>query len=245
MGQVGPAMSNEAMQAPPVADAHPDLVIEKDPTESLADFAYRRIEDLIVSMELKPGDWVSEPQIAQMLGLGRTPVREALMRLSTERLLVQRPRRGMSVCEIDASTQLHVLEVRRPLELTLVRSAAIRRTEREAHRLAEIVSEFEELIGTRELVNLLRIDRAFIQHLIVCSKNSFLSSILPLYALSRRFWLAYEDRQHHFEAHKLTHWHIQIGRAVIAGDEAEAARLSSDYLDYVEAFAKHVAVNLI
>src|SRR5690606_31041001 len=95
--------------------------------DSLAEIAYRQIEDLIVTMQLKPGAWISEAEIAAQINLGRTPVREALQRLAADQLLHWRPRRGMVVPEVDVQTQLKLLEVRRPLEITLARSAARRR----------------------------------------------------------------------------------------------------------------------
>jgi len=225
----------------PAGLPEPDSEVRRRDGESLAEFAYRRLEDLIVSMELKPGAWVSEPVICRRLELGRTPVREALMRLATERLLVQRPRRGMIVSEIDIPAHLMVLETRRALELTLVRAAARRRSSQDIERLREIVGEFQRLLGKGKPVPLMRVDRTFVGHLIECSKNPHLSAILPLYALSRRFWIAYRDGQNRFAGARFTQFHISIGSAVIAGDERKAEKITTEFLDHVEAFAKYVA----
>ncbi|HVM80381.1 MAG TPA: GntR family transcriptional regulator [Stellaceae bacterium] len=229
----------------PAGLPEPDSEVRRRDDESLAEFAYRRIEDLIVSMELRPGAWISEPEICRRLELGRTPVREALMRLAAERLLVQRPRRGMIVSEIDIPGHLMALETRRALELTLVKAAARRRSSQDIGRLREIVGEFQRLLGRGKPVPLMRIDRAFIGHLIECSKNPHLSAILPLYALSRRFWLAYRDRQTRFAGAQFTQFHISIGSAVIAGDERKAEKFATEFLDHVEAFAKYVAVAVL
>jgi DNA-binding GntR family transcriptional regulator len=238
-------MKTATASRPATEATPPDAQVRQVEGESLADFAHRRLEDMIVSMDLAPGDWVSEPMLSTRLGIGRTPVREALMRLGIERLVVPRPTRGMTVSEIDIPSHLMTLEARRALELVLMRSAARRRTAAEAERLAELVGEFRALRGSGRTVEILRIDRAFIAHLIVCSKNAQLNAINPLYALSRRFWIAYKDRQSEFQSVRLTEFHIEAGEAVIAGDEARAVAITGEFLDYVEAFARHVALHVI
>ena len=62
--------------------------------ESQADLAYREIRALIVTLELPPGSVLSEPELQERLGLGRTPIREALRTLAHERLVEVYPRRG-------------------------------------------------------------------------------------------------------------------------------------------------------
>ena len=212
--------------------------------ESLADLAYRRIEDLVVTMELAPGARVSEHGIAERIGVGRTPVREALQRLAGDGILVTRPRRGMRVREIDLATQLRVLEARRALEGTLVRRAALRRSPEQAARLRETAAAFRRMRDAPDPVPALRHDRRFVDLLLDSADNPFLASIIPLYALSRRFWLAHYARQVRFEPGAITDFHIRIGEAVAAGEEAEAGRLADAFLDHVEAFARFVGLDL-
>src|SRR5689334_14520128 len=94
--------------------------------ESLTEKAYRLIEELIVTLQIAPGTVVSEASLSERLGIGRTPIREALQRLARERLVVVLPRRGIMVSEINVRTQLRLLEVRRELERLIARSAAKR-----------------------------------------------------------------------------------------------------------------------
>ena len=203
--------------------------------ESLADRAYRAIEDLIVTMELAPGARVSEPALVQRLGIGRTPVREALQRL---------PRRGMVVCEIDVHTQLRVLEARRALEVAMVRAAARRRTPAQAERLTAMAGEFRRMRGQADHVPVLRHDRAFIDLLLDCAANPFLNGIVPLYAISRRFWLAHHQRTDRFDPAEITDFHIRIGEAVAAGDDPAAGRFAEAFHDHIEAFARYVGLEL-
>src|SRR5690242_20833585 len=86
------------------------------PMESLADKAYHAIRDLIVSLELAPGAVIDERELIERLGIGRTPVREALRRLAQERLVEVYPRRGMFVTGVDVRELARLSEVRAVLE---------------------------------------------------------------------------------------------------------------------------------
>lgn len=222
-----------AASPPPAAESG-------QPSESLVEIAYERIEEMIVSMELTPGGRVSEPFLVERLKLGRTPIREALVKLAMDQLLIWLPRRGMVVREINLQTQLKVLETRRALELVLVSAAARRRTAAEAEEVLRIAETFRSLRGDPDHLRILKLDRAFITKLIEISRNPFLRAIVPLYALSRRFWFACEMHQTRFKPEVLTDYHILIGTAVAAGDEAEADRQTRAFLDYVEAFTLYV-----
>lgn len=217
---------------------------EEERAESLVEIACQRIEEMIVGMDLTPGERVSEPFLISQLGMGRTPIREALVKLSMDQLLIWLPKRGMVVREINLSSQLKVLETRRALEMVLVATAARRRTPAEAAELSAIVDRFRELRGTPDHMRLLTIDRVFILKLIEISNNPFLRAIVPLYALSRRFWLACESRQTRFRAETITDFHIAIGTAISDGDEPLATRLTKDFLDFVEQFTLYVGTEL-
>src|ERR1700749_2613530 len=96
--------------------------------ETLTEKAYRALEEEIVTLRIPPGTVVSEAILSRRLGLGRTPVREALQRLAREWLVVIMPRRGIMVSEIDPVRHLRLLEARREIERFLARSAAKRAT---------------------------------------------------------------------------------------------------------------------
>ena len=96
--------------------------------ETLTEKAYRALEEEIVTLRIPPGSVVSEAILSRRLGVGRTPIREALQRLAREWLVVIMPRRGIVVSEIDPIRQLRLLEARREIERFLARSAAKRAT---------------------------------------------------------------------------------------------------------------------
>ena len=212
--------------------------------ESLVEIAYQRIEEMIVTMELEPGSRVAEPFLVERLGMGRTPIREALVRLSVDQLLIWLPRRGMVVREINLQTQLKVLEMRRALEMVLVPAAARRRTQDEAVQVSSIVERFRSLRGDPDHVKILVIDREFMLKFIEISRNPFLRAIVPLYALSRRFWLAFDSRQTRFKPETITDFHIMIGTAVADGDEDAARKHTAAFLDYIEEFTRYIGTEM-
>ena len=98
------------------------------PKRRAADLAYDAIETLISTLQLEPGSPVVEAELAERTGLGRTPVREALMRMVSIGLIDQQPRRGLSVSTIDLADHLDVIQTRRALEGLIAACAARRAT---------------------------------------------------------------------------------------------------------------------
>src|SRR5438552_15886605 len=111
--------------------------------QTLTDRAYASLEELIVTLQLPPGEAVSEAALSKQLGIGRTPIREALQRLARENLVVILPRRGVIVSEINVKTQLRLLEVRREVERLVAKSAARRATDPQRAQFSGLARDFE------------------------------------------------------------------------------------------------------
>src|SRR5690606_27050827 len=79
------------------------------PAESQADTAHRRLEEMIVTLQLPPGSHWSEEGLAERIGIGRTPVREAVKRLQADYLVSILPRHGLMITEINTHEQLLVI----------------------------------------------------------------------------------------------------------------------------------------
>jgi DNA-binding GntR family transcriptional regulator len=128
------------------AMATPTLHIHKPEAadaRSQSDRAYYAIRELIVTLELPPGSVVSEPDLMERLGLGRTPVREALRDLARERLVEVYPRRGIFVSGVDVGDIAGLSEVRVVLEGRAARLAAERRNEADRVATDELLGELE------------------------------------------------------------------------------------------------------
>jgi DNA-binding GntR family transcriptional regulator len=175
----------------------PGLVIhqpEAADARSLADRAYYRIRELIVTLELPPGSLVSERELMEQLVVGRTPVREALRALARERLVDVYPRRGMFVSPVDVGDLAGLSEVRLALECRAARLAAERATEAD---LAETHTLLEVLTGgsAHDERSLIDLDQRLHRHVYRCARNPFLEATLnEYYMLTLRIWFLVLDR---------------------------------------------------
>jgi DNA-binding GntR family transcriptional regulator len=193
---------------------------------------------MIVTLKLLPGAAISETALSQTLGIGRTPIREALQRLARESLVAIFPRRGIFVAEINLKKQLRLLEVRRELERLIARSAARRATDAERAGLSELADRFEAAAKVNDDVAFLRTDREFNTLCSVASHNEFAALAMGLmHSLSRRFWyIHYKQAADMPLTAKL---HANIARAIAVGDEERAAKASDKLLDAIDKFTRN------
>jgi DNA-binding GntR family transcriptional regulator len=207
------------------------------PAQSLTDLAYAHLEELIVTLKLAPGAVVSEAELSERIGIGRTPIREALQRLARENLVSILPRRGIVVTAINVKDQLRLLEVRRELERLIARSAARRATEDERSRFRDLARDFEKSAKSDDDVTFMRTDRDFNSLCSAASHNEFAAGAMSLmHSLSRRFWYI-----HYKQAADMPHTaklHADIARAIADADEERAAKASDKLLDAIEKFTR-------
>lgn len=199
--------------------------------------AYRIIEAMIVTLRLAPGSLISENSMSTLLGIGRTPIREALQRLAFEGTVRILPRAGVIVSEIDLADQLKLIEVRREIEKILAGRAARladSKTRAAFHRLA---AEFERGARENDEKIFIATDREFNSLIAATAQNSYAThAIGPIEAQTRRFWYLHFER--FGDLQRVCALHARIARAVAANDEAAARRASDDLLDYVEWYTK-------
>src|SRR5919206_4669871 len=103
-----------------------ELNLDPSAATSLADRAYVAIRDRLIMLDIRPGDPIDDDELAKALGVGRTPVREALKRLEGDRLVVSYPRRGTFATGMDISDLAHISDIRAQLEPLAARRAAER-----------------------------------------------------------------------------------------------------------------------
>ena len=203
-----------------------------------ADVAYDAIETLIATLQLEPGSPVVEAEIAERTGLGRTPVREALLRMVSIGLVVQQPRRGLLVSHIDLADHLDVIQTRRVLERLIASCAARRATAPQREAILQCAQRMVEAAGRSHLDDYMLADRAL--DLVIhqaCQNHSAVQSVVPLIVLCRRFWYAY---QHEGEVTEGARAHLQLAQGIATGDEAQAVAGAEQLMDYLERFARRV-----
>jgi len=202
--------------------------------------AYRLLEERIVTLQIPPGEFLSEYALVQQLGLGRTPIREALQRLAREGLVVILPRKGILVSDVDPEKQLLVLEVRRELERLLCRAAATRATPQERAQLRAIADGMDLAASTNDDIAFMRLDRDLNLLIIEAAHNEYAARAMRLLqGLSRRFWY-----QHYRQAADLplcARLHAAQARSIAEGLGLRAAATCDKLMDYVESFTRATA----
>lgn len=199
---------------------------------SLAEEAYRKIEDMIVMRTFPPGSMLSEKVLAEELGCGRTPIREALLRLKLEGYVDIHPGRGAMVRPVDVLKQLDLLEVRRPLEATMARLAAERANDAERARVLKLADEILEAARSGEMGLYFRTNREIHQTCAALTKNEALQQTMSvIHGLSRRFWYAHIEDERRFEAANL---HAAMLRSIAACNSEQAAEASSALMNFLE-----------
>jgi len=202
-----------------------------------ADRAYLAIRGLIVSLELAPGAVIDERELMQQLGLGRTPVREALRQLAQEQLVEVFPRRGMFVTGVDVRDLARISEVRAALEPEAARLAAERATDEERDRLADLSDQIKrgaDLMGLDE-----RIHRAIYS----CAHNDLLEKTLgEYYVLAMRIWMIALERAEALE--DAVEAHRDLVHAIVVGNADEAASLMRAHVENFEQAMHRVLVTV-
>ena len=206
-------------------------------TETLTDRAYRELEEMIVTLHLEPNTVLSETALAQDLGIGRTPIREALQRLAREGLVMILPRKGILVSEINPRKQLLLLAVRREIERLLARASATRLTDNERQQFIEIADGMEQAARDNDDISFMRFDKALNSLVTVAARNEYAERAIGLmHGLSRRFWYV-----HYKEAADMplcARLHAELARRISDGDPEGAALACDELIDYVETFTR-------
>ena len=143
-----------------------------DPTSPPRHRAYRALERMIVTLELAPGSVATEGALIERLGLGRTPVREAIQRLAWEGLLEVRPRAGLAIAPLHAGDWLRVLDARRGVEIVLARSAARFVTREAADRFHAAALAMQKAVIAGDVVAFLEADKALDEALALRRRQS-------------------------------------------------------------------------
>ena len=215
----------------------PDRIGKTACAETLTQQAYRQLEEQIVTLRLKPGEFLSEHALAASLSIGRTPIREALQRLAREGLVTVLPRKGILVSETDPRKQLLVLEVRRELERLLARLGAQRANAGQRRRLREIAEGMDRAARTNDDIVFMRLDRELNLLIAAAAQNDYATRAMrALHGHSRRFWYL-----HYKQAADLplcARLHAAQARAIAAGDAKRAAEATDRLIDYTETFTR-------
>jgi DNA-binding GntR family transcriptional regulator len=202
----------------------------------IADRAYTAMRDRIVTLSLPPGAALREDELMRTLGLGRTPLREAVKRLALEGLVEVRPRSGTYVTPVEATDIVHIAEVRAELEAQAARLAAKRMNDALRATALALDAELQAIEGTTGIDAYMRLDERVHHFVWEAAGNPFLLDALErLWALSLRIWHLVLERVAALPA--AVHEQRALLDALVAGD---ARRAGARMREHVQAFEAEI-----
>ena len=197
---------------------------------SLAEQAYDALEERLVTLAWPPGELLQERDLVEAVGIGRTPVREAVQRLAAQGLLRIMPRKGLMVTPLQRSGLIQVIEARRLIERMLVVKAAERADKDQRESLVLLATQFDR-VGER-LDRFMQLDRTLDALLGGACGNEWLATALaPLHAHCRRLWFL---RQSEMDLAQAAGWHRDLSEAVARGDGSGAIRALNGIIAVLE-----------
>lgn len=213
-----------------------DETSTKTAPRSLVHEAYLAIEYRIVTLQFVPGSMLTERAIIDAVELGRTPVREAIQRLTLEGLTEVHPRLGVKIAEIRPEDYPRAIEPRVTLEPLLVRSAARFCGPPDREAITACKDAMLACARNNDVLGYLQQDKALDEAASKAAANPFLPRILaPLQIHSRRFWYQYHGTDGLMEA---AEGHAAVCDAIVSGDSQRAFAITQDLMAYLFAQSK-------
>lgn len=206
---------------------------------TLSQVAYERIRRLILTLALPPGVVVNDNELQDRLGIGRTPIREALQRLAREQFITVIPRRGMFVAGLDEHELPMLYETRSVMEPYAARLAALRGTAGQWQEMEDVLagSSSDDI----DSASLLDIDRQCHEIMWAAAGNRFLTDTLDaLYAQSERLWHMYLAGVG--DMHPAIDEHVLLLGALRCGDGDTAAKMIEAHVNEFDTLIRGAAV---
>jgi DNA-binding GntR family transcriptional regulator len=204
---------------------------------SLRDAAYQAIKLRIITCAYRPGEYLNEAQVSAAIGIGRTPVHQAIERLMLEGMVEVIPRKGVIVRPVSLHEVLELVDVRMVNESYGVRLAARHADEAELAALDAILARADAAVALRDVERLMLLDRDFHFGLARAARNDVLSAILErLHERSLRFWFISLDPPEHHRSVQAEH--ADLLAAIRAHDEPAAEEAVRAH---IESFRRNVS----
>lgn len=191
----------------------------------LREIVYEELKRQILVGEISPGTRMMEVELADVMGVSRTPVREAIRKLEKEGLVSIEPRKGAYASNISIKDMVDVLEVRQGLEEMAAMLAAGRITEEQKEELLEILAGYRNAVEAANIEESIRYDEAFHIKIVSISGNKTLEQVFStVQELALRFRYIYYDDFNRYE--NMPREHQMIEEAIMSGD-AEKAKIAA------------------
>lgn len=196
---------------------------------SLAEQAYHEIKQRILSLELRPGQFLNELALCQLLGFGRTPVHQAVHRLMGEGLLEIIPRKGLLIRPDSMNEILELLEARWAVEPNIAALAAERVTPDQVKQLQTLLAESSKITDQRFRQRFMSVDRIFHATIAAAASNHILADVMrPLHERSARIWHLQVWQADDLEVTQAEH--EAVLDAIARGDKSNAAKAMQQHI---------------
>lgn len=208
----------------------PNFQVNMNEYLPLRDVVFNTLRQAILKGELKPGERLMEIQLANKLGVSRTPVREAIRKLELEGLVLMIPRKGAEVAEITEKSLKDVLEVRKALEELAVQLACERITKEEVDELAKAGEDFKKVMKSEDITEIAEADVRFHDIIYMATDNQKLIALLNNFREQMyRYRVEYLKKE---EVHKqLIAEHDAIVEHVSNRNQGEAMAVVCQHID--------------
>ena len=205
----------------------------------LREIVYEELKRQILVGEIAPGTRMMEVDLAEEMGVSRTPVREAIRKLEKEGLVTIEPRRGAYASDISIKDILDVLEVRQNLEGMAASLAARKVTEEEKQDFIRANAAYKAAILSGNTDEIIKNDEYFHQLIVNYSDNKTLTQLLSqVQELALRFRYIYYDDFSRYE--RMPKEHEEIEEAILSGDIAKAKIVAEEHVAHLKEFViKH------
>jgi len=212
--------------------ARPSLMVKR---QSLTDKAYSAIKAEIITGNISPNSFIDLPQIEEQLGMSRTPIREAMLRLQTEKIVEIVPKQGIRILPFSVKELNEFHQIISSLELQAVGNICRRKlTRTDIMPVLYALSSMENAVKSQDLARWAEANDTFHRGLFILNGNSKLMEIGLGYrdviqrALSLAFsYISMTDRERSLRNHN------HLKEIILAGDEAAARKVFLEHCDWI------------
>lgn len=219
------------------------LELKLDNYKPLREIVFESVRGAIISGVLKPGERLMEVQLAEKLGVSRTPIREAIRKLELEGLVIMMPRKGAYVADLSLKDITDVLEIRAALEGMAAGLAALRITDEEIEELELTALQFHQALEADDFDMIVQKDIEFHDRIFRATRNDKLLQITNnLREQVQRFRIMYINKSN--KSKDLAKEHYEIAEAISKRNIDMAEKIAKKHIENAEKYILTMAGNM-
>ena len=198
----------------------------------LRDVVFNTLRDAILTGKLVPGERLMENQLADKLGVSRTPVREALRMLELENLVELVPRKGAQVLDMSEKDITNILEVRSALEGLATSLACKKMSKEDLQQLKNLEVDFEKAVADNDVEHFVDIDEDFHDLIFAATENDKLINIFRNLRIQLYRYRMAQAKNNETSMSTIVAHHRSIIRAIENRDAEEGATIAQGHIKY-------------